>query len=116
MSYREFSDESGQKWGVWFVSPSSAERRSKNRREVNVVAASSSGDRRVVPDRRRHPSRSRSAVAPGYEKGWLCFESENGEKRRLVWAPQGWDGLPTERLWVLCRVATSIVKPEPSQH
>jgi len=33
-------------------------------------------------------------------------------KRRLVWAPEGWENLPVERLWVLCRVATHITKPE----
>lgn len=90
MSYREFNDESGQKWGVWFVSPASAERRHENRRGV-VTARVSQGDRRAVPDRRRHPSRSRSAVAPGYDAGWLCFESERGEKRRLIPVPKNWE-------------------------
>jgi hypothetical protein len=90
MSYREFKDESGQKWGVWFVSPSLAERRHENRREVKI-ASFSGGDRRAVPDRRRHPSRTRSAVAPGYEDGWLCFESEKGEKRRLIPVPKNWE-------------------------
>ncbi len=83
---------------------------------ANAAAFHPVQDRRVGTDRRVNPFRPRGHVALGYENGWLCFESENGEKRRLVWAPQGWDGLPTERLWVLCRVATSIVKPEPSQH
>jgi len=51
----------------------------------------------------------------GYENGWLCFESESGEKRRLVWAPEGWESLPTERLWVLCRVATHIIGAKAEQ-
>jgi hypothetical protein len=29
-----------------------------------------------------------------------------------VWAPEGWETLPVERLWVLCRVATHITRPE----
>ena len=64
MSYREFSDESGQKWGVWFVNPTSAERRRETRRETQP-ANLSADDRRVVPDRRRHPTKARSVVAPG---------------------------------------------------
>lgn len=116
MSFRNFVDPQGNKWEVWFVRPTVKERRRKERRSENIRAASAyaNHDRRIHGERRLNAGRLRTHVAMGYENGWLCFESENGEKRRLVWAPEGWEMLPTERLWVLCRVATHIVKSEPS--
>ena len=114
MSFRNFMDPEGHHWDVWFVRPTSTERRKNDRRGNNprAAAAYAKHDRRLNPDRRLRPFRPRSHVAMGYENGWLCFESEEGEKRRLVWAPEGWENLPVERLWVLCRVATHIIKPE----
>jgi hypothetical protein len=114
MSFRNFVDPDGHHWDVWFVRPTSTERRKNDRRGNNprAAAAYAKHDRRLNPDRRLRPFRPRSHVATGYENGWLCFESEAGEKRRLVWAPEGWENLPVERLWVLCRVATHITKPE----
>jgi hypothetical protein len=83
------------------------------RRSMHAPASAyGNRDRRVMTDRRLKPFHARSHVALGYENGWLCFESESGEKRRLVWAPEGWESLPTERLWVLCRVATHIIKSD----
>ena len=118
MKFRKFVDPDGRKWDVWFVHPTSRERRRKNRRADNAHAAAaySSRDRRMDPDRRLNPSGPPSHVATGYENGWLCFQSEDGEKRRLLWAPEGWENLPAERLWVLCRIATQIVKPEHFEH
>lgn len=114
MSFRNFVDPDGHKWDVWFVRPSAKERRRRERRAENARAAAAYAmrDRRVNGERRTNPQRPRTHVAMGYENGWLCFESDNGEKRRLVWAPEGWENLPTERLWVLCRVATHIVKSQ----
>ena len=112
MSYREFSDESGQKWGVWFVSPSSAERRHENRREVESVSFSV-GNRRVVSDRRRHATKARSAVAPGYETGWLCFESERGEKRRLIPVPEKWEQGDADQLRAWLNEALDSSKCRP---
>lgn len=43
-----------------------------------------------------HPQ-SPHIVAPGFEKGWLSFETE-GEKRRLVPIPADWDSVPEPRL------------------
>jgi len=116
MSFRNFTDPEGQAWDVWFVRPTSSERRQMDRRSENPRAAAAYAvrDRRRSPDRRVNPARGRSHVATGYENGWLCFESESGEKRRLVRAPHGWESLPVDRLWVLCRVATQISKLEHS--
>lgn len=98
--------------GVWFVSPSSAERRHETRREVKN-ASYSGGDRRAVPDRRRHPQRARSVVAPGYEGGWLCFESERGEKRRLIPVPENWEQGDADQLraWWSEAVDSSKCRP-----
>jgi hypothetical protein len=112
MSYREFSDESGRNWGVWFVSPSAAERRKDNRREVRI-ASISGGERRVVADRRQHPSRARSAVAPGFEHGWLCFASDDGLKRRLIPVPHNWEQADADHLreWLSQAVDSSKCRP-----
>jgi len=114
MSFRTFTDPEGRKWDVWFVRPTSRERRQLDRRAENARAAAAYAgrERRRSPDRRVNPARGRTHVATGYENGWLCFESETGEKRRLVWAPDKWESLPVDRLWVLCRVATYITKME----
>jgi hypothetical protein len=114
MKFREFVDPEGRRWQVWFVHPTSTERRKKNRRADNVTAAAAyfSRDRRIEPDRRVNASGPPSHVLTGYENGWLCFESEDGEKRRLLSAPEGWENLPPERLWLLCRIATPTGKPK----
>ena len=116
MKFRNFVDPDGRRWEVWFVHPTSGERRKENRRADSAQAAATyfSRERRITPDRRVNPSNPPSHVATGYENGWLCFQSEDGEKRRLLWAPEGWENLSAERLWVLCRVATPTGKPENS--
>ena len=100
------------------VTPAAAERRKADRRATLSESETYRGefDRRRTPERRRGPFHRTISVASEYSDGWLCFESEEGEKRRLVWAPEGWENLPTERLWVLCRVATHITKPETTSH
>ena len=113
MSFRNFVDPAGHRWDVWFVRPTDKERRKVQRRTDSARTSQTvtAADRRRA-DRRVNPMRPRNVVALGYENGWLCFESEKGEKRRLVWAPEGWESLPAERLWVLCRVATHVSKPD----
>jgi hypothetical protein len=49
----------------------------------------------------------RNAVAPEFAEGWLCFESQE-EKRRLTRVPDGWDGVPEERLRHLLRMADHV--------
>jgi hypothetical protein len=116
MAFRNFVDPNGTKWDVWFVRPTTNERRKVERRASGARdGAYTNRDRRAGSDRRLKPFRPRAHVAMGYENGWLCFESESGEKRRLVWAPEGWESLPTERLWVLCRVATHIIHSQAEQ-
>jgi hypothetical protein len=45
---------------------------------------------------------------PGFEKGWLTFESETGSLRRLAPVPPGWEMLPKDRLELLLRTASGV--------
>ena len=51
---------------------------------------------------------SGAVINPGFEKGWLTFESESGSLRRLAPVPPWWEELPTERLELLLRSATAV--------
>ena len=111
--YKTFKAPDGSKWSVWPVFPTAAERRRSERR----VAASGGypgPERRHTPERRvRAVGGARTVVTAGYENGWLCFESEEGEKRRLVPVPDTWHTAEPDRLWLWCRAAVSVVKCDP---
>jgi hypothetical protein len=51
---------------------------------------------------------SGAVINPGFEKGWLTFESEHGALRRLAPVPAGWEDLSDERLEVLLNTATEV--------
>jgi len=51
---------------------------------------------------------SGAVINPGFEKGWLTFESEEGALRRLAPIPGGWDELPAEELPDLLRQAKEV--------
>jgi hypothetical protein len=51
---------------------------------------------------------SGAVINPGFEKGWLTFESEGGALRRLAPIPPGWDQLSPERLIELLRAASEV--------
>ena len=42
-----------------------------------------------------------------FRTGWLCFESGVG-KRRFYPVPPEWDGLPDDKLELLCRSAVAV--------
>jgi len=85
MAYREFHDQAGAKWRVWDVYPQFLDRRgSQNRREQE----------REGDDRRDEANRVH--VSPGLADGWLCFERDEEEKRRLAPIPRDWV-IATER-------------------
>jgi hypothetical protein len=44
---------------------------------------------------------SGAVINPGFEKGWLTFESDAGALRRLAPVPAGWEALSEERLIAL---------------
>lgn len=60
-------------------------------------------------------SKLRARVAPDLEKGWLCFESAQGEKRRLAPFPPEWKGYSFPRMIALWREATPVRKPGADQ-
>lgn len=112
MAYKVFNAPDGTKWEVWMVMPTSMERRHG---EEFASAASSGGSESAagVANRRRADEGPRTVVSPGYENGWLCFESKSGEKRRLVPVPDGWETAPAEKLWMWCRAAAEVPRCDP---
>ena len=51
---------------------------------------------------------SGAVINPGFEKGWLTFESDAGALRRLAPIPPGWDSLPANRLVDLLNRANEV--------
>ena len=50
-------------------------------------------------------------LADEYRRGWLTFDNEV-ERRRLAPVPKGWATLADDRLALLLRVATRVVRRE----
>jgi hypothetical protein len=51
---------------------------------------------------------SGAVINPGFEKGWLTFESDAGALRRLAPVPSGWEHLPANRLLELLGAANEV--------
>src|SRR3954469_21228075 len=101
MALREFTDRGGRRWKVWDVCPTLAERRERN-----------AGPPQGVSERRRYLE-SRVHLRVNMSKGWLAFESENGERRRLApipTAPNDWVNASSDELRSWCEAAV----PAPS--
>ena len=114
MAYKTFESPDGTKWEVWRVLPTSAERRKSQRRSfAGSTSTSYDGPERRIGDRRLFGSDGQKFVSAGYENGWLCFESESGEKRRLAPVPDSWENATMEKLWMWCRAATQVLKCGP---
>jgi len=113
--YKSFKAPDGSKWSVWAVFPTAAERRRSERRVAagSGAAGYAGPERRNTPERRVRAVGARTVVTAGYEKGWLCFESEEGEKRRLVPVPDAWETAKADKLWLWCRAAVSVMKCGP---
>ena len=86
MALGRFDDRNGEGWQVWRVVPGSS----------------------VL---------ERSGWMEGeYRNGWLCFESlATGERRRLAPVPENWESLPSERLELMCRVASPARRSTPAK-
>lgn len=105
MGHRNFEDEMGRKWAVWLVTPIGVERRAEASK-VGAGGATHGGiERRKSPTHRRP-----STVIAGFEHGWLCFESEGTEKRRLVPVPEAWQSASDDDLRRWCRIAKRVVR------
>ena len=76
MALREYTDGRGTRWTVWSVSSEAL-----------------------------HPATRSEAFLRQFSSGWLCFESDSGEKRRLIDYPEGWESLPDAALATLCDAA-----------
>jgi hypothetical protein len=102
MAHREFTDSRRTSWQVWDVYPALGDRRGPL------------GDRRFfmreTVDRRTVHGAAGLAVSPGYERGWLAFQS-GLERRRLAPVPEGWAGLEGAELERLCQAATPVGRP-----
>ena len=107
MAHRTFVDTDGTTWQVWDVYPQWAERRTRQRRVLE--AAPPTRERRHRPERRVHiePPGMRVVLTPGFEAGWLTFESDE-ERRRLAPIPLGWEGAPEHALRTFCHEARAI--------
>ena len=115
MSYRTFLDSAGRRWEVWMVAPSAAESRRVDRRVASGGTEKIPGfaDRRRAPDRRKGSFKRLVTVSNEYSGGWLCFESDGGEKRRLTPVPEGWDEAGPDRLATWLQTAKRVVKCGP---
>jgi len=82
MALREFDDERGRQWKVWEVHPTIVGR--ERSREVLL------------------------SLRPDMAEGWLAFEEENGEHRRLAPipdVPNGWQNATLAELRMWCTIA-----------
>ena len=108
MTSRTFVDADGVSWQVWDVYPELAERRTHERRHDAAAALVAGRERRAIERRRR--IEKRVAVRPGFEHGWLAFDSPLG-LRRLAPIPPEWSDLPASALEQLCRAALDAARP-----
>ena len=102
MALREFTDQKGRSWTVWDVHPRLAERRQRN-------AGPPPGER----ERRRFVE-PRLHLRPSMAAGWLVFEANDGERRRLAPIPGGeisWSEAPESELRAWCAMASPAPPP-----
>lgn len=85
MSHRTYVTPDGTPWKVWEVTASFAERRRAQRRAADSAAPV---ERRTGEERRR-VREVRAPARPGFEHGWLTFESLH-ETRRYGPVPAAW--------------------------
>lgn len=102
MAFREFTDERGRQWSVWDVYPRLAERRQRD-----------AGPPPGARERRRYVER-RLHLRPSMTKGWLVFESRDGERRRLAPIPEmpaPWNQASVPQLRDWCAMAQPAPPP-----
>lgn len=77
MSHRTFTSPDGTRWQVWNMPG----------QNPDTLPGGGGSLRQVIRD------------------GWLCFESDRQEKRRLSPIPARWEERSEADLWLYCRVA-----------
>lgn len=96
MATREFTDERGRRWTVWDVHPTLAERRHRD-----------AGPPPGVRERRRFVE-ARTRISSRFAQGWLAFEANDGERRRLAPIPEtseAWAEASDDQLRTWCAMA-----------
>ena len=89
MGYREFVDDDGLQWKVWDVRPAP----------------------RKVPEGAKYSAESLPGhVMPGWERGWLSFESDTKTCKRLTPIPDDWETTTDEGI---CRHLALATRFEP---
>lgn len=106
VGYRNFRDANGIGWQAWDVNPRMAERRRGDRRRGQQPI--SFPERRRPGIERRVNSRPRGVLTEGLAQGWLAFESEQEERRRLAPIPADWLRCTDERLEEYCEQAREV--------
>ncbi|HEV7388466.1 MAG TPA: hypothetical protein VGN73_07645 [Gemmatimonadaceae bacterium] len=84
-THRSFVDTDGVEWNVWEIKPSSVQ---------------GTGSMLML----------QPVVEPYLERGWLCFESNRGEKRRFAPVPSDWERYSFHQIIELWRRATPVRK------
>ena len=98
MSYRTYVTKDGTPWKVWEVTTNFAERRRTERRAGSAERAWAA-ERRAGEDRRK-VREVRAPARPGFEHGWLTFESLY-ETRRIGPVPRHWEVMSEAELELL---------------
>lgn len=106
MGYRNFRDANGIGWQAWDVNPRMAERRHADRRRSQQPISFPERRRRGIE--RRVNARPRGVLSEGLSQGWLAFESEREERRRLAPIPPDWLRCTDERLEEYCEQAREV--------
>ena len=99
MALREFTDARGRRWSVWDVHPTLAERRHRN-----------AGPPPGVRERRRVVEQ-RLQLRENMATGWLAFEAQDGERRRLApipKTPNDWSNASVDELGTWCAMAQPV--------
>lgn len=106
MAYRNFRDANGLGWQAWDVIPRMVERRMVDRRRAQQPIGFP--DRRRSGRERRIDHRRRGVLSQGLEYGWLAFESEQEDRRRLAPIPADWTRCTDEQLAEYCEQARQV--------
>ena len=69
-------------------------------------------DGRTWSVRQFTPTAPSSLLSSAHASGWLTFERDDGERRRLVPAPADWQTLPEEALVHALAAARPVAKAE----